>query len=99
MASRNTRVRIARETVEIIERGWYTTPSGSQVSLDDQLVHARANSRLYTPGDFADVFRRRDELRSRPPRAANTTFRVVNCTTLAAARSLCLKAAPTMCSA
>lgn len=88
MASRTTRARIARETVEILERGWYVAPDGSRVSVADLMAHARANSRLYTPDDFAEVFRLRDEQAARPGRPETTEFRVVNCTTLAAARRL-----------
>jgi uncharacterized protein (TIGR02452 family) len=85
MASRNTRARIARETVEILERGWYAAPGGRKVSVSDLQAHARAHTRLYAPDDFAEVLRRRDE---RPGRSRETDFRVVNCTTLAAARRL-----------
>jgi uncharacterized protein (TIGR02452 family) len=88
MASRNTRARIARETVEILERGWYAAPGGNRVSVADLMAHAQANSRLYTPDDFAEVFRRRDEVTARAGRPEKTTFRVVNCTTLAAASRL-----------
>jgi uncharacterized protein (TIGR02452 family) len=88
MASRSTRARIARETVEILERGWYDTPDGRRVSLAEPLAHARGQSRLYAPGDFEEVFRRRDEWSSRPRRPDPAEFRAVNCTTLAAARDL-----------
>jgi uncharacterized protein (TIGR02452 family) len=82
MVSRNTRARIARETVEILERGWYVAPDGRRVSVAELLAHARAGTRLYAPGDFAEVFRRR------AARQGDTEFHVGNCTTLAAACSL-----------
>jgi uncharacterized protein (TIGR02452 family) len=88
MASRTTRARIARETVEILERGWYAAPDGGRVSVAELLAHARAHSRLYAPGDFDEVFRLRDEWEVRPGRPEVTEFRAVNCTTLAAARRL-----------
>jgi uncharacterized protein (TIGR02452 family) len=88
MASRTTRARIARETVEILERGWYVTPDGGRVSLTDTLAHARTNSRLYTPDEFSDVFRRCAEFAARAGRPEKVEFRTANCTTLAAARRL-----------
>jgi uncharacterized protein (TIGR02452 family) len=88
MASRSIRARIARETVEILERGWYPAPDGRRVAVADELTHARERSRLYTPDDFAEVFRRRAEFAGRADRPPRTEFRVENCTTLAAARRL-----------
>jgi uncharacterized protein (TIGR02452 family) len=88
MASRSTRARIARETVEILERGWYDAPDGRRVSLAEPLAHARGQSRLYAPSDFGEVFRRRDEWSARAGRPDSTEFRAANCTTLAAARAL-----------
>jgi uncharacterized protein (TIGR02452 family) len=87
MAKRITRARIARETVEILERGWYAA-DGTQVSVSDLLARARAHSRLYTPDDFGEVFRRRDERAATAERGRKTEFRAINCTTLAAARRL-----------
>jgi uncharacterized protein (TIGR02452 family) len=88
MASRKTRAGIARETVEILQRGWYTAPGGRRVSVSDLLDHARAHSRVYTPDDFGEVFRRRDERAATAGPTRTTRFRAVNCTTLAAARRL-----------
>ncbi len=85
MASRNTRARIARETVEILERGWYVAPDGGRVSVAESLAGARAGTRFFGPDDFGEVFRRRDARAGRP---ADTEFRVSNCTTLVAARTL-----------
>ena len=84
MASRTTRARIARETIDILARGWYTAPNGSRVPIADQLARAQASSRLVTPEGFGELFRRRTDVAPSHP----TEFRVVNCTTLAAARRL-----------
>jgi uncharacterized protein (TIGR02452 family) len=88
MASRNTRARIARETVEIFERGWYTGPDGSRVAVAELLDSARDQSRLYTPDDFGSVRRLRAAAAARADGSRPTEFRAVNCTTLAAARGL-----------
>jgi len=88
MPSRSVRARIARETVEILQRGWYDAPNGSRVSVADALADAQARTRLYSPDDYREVFRRRDEWVMRSERPQRTGFRVANCTTLAAARRL-----------
>jgi uncharacterized protein (TIGR02452 family) len=88
VASRSKRARLARETLEILDRGAYTTPAGREVSVADELAAARSGSRLYRPEQLDDLLRRRDELmrprEGRPPVA----FEVVNETTLQAARRL-----------
>ena len=88
MASRKTRAQIAQQTVEILERGWYTLPNGTTVSLGDSVRDAVQRSRHYAPGDFADVFARRDQLLAESQNPGPTRFDVVNATTLAAARKL-----------
>jgi uncharacterized protein (TIGR02452 family) len=84
MASRATRAHIARETIDILARGWYTAPDGDRIHIADLLARAQAHSRLVTPDDFGEVFRRGSSMAQSCP----TEFRVVNCTTLAAARRL-----------
>ena len=80
------RARIARETLDILERGSYTNPSGEIVSIADELAKARSASVVYSPQRFAGVLRQRDLL----PRERRqlTTFEVANETTLHAARRL-----------
>ena len=88
MASRKTRAQIAQQTVEILERGWYTLPNGTTVSLGDSVRDAVQRSCHYAPGNFADVFARRDQLLAESQNPGPTRFDVVNATTLAAARKL-----------
>jgi uncharacterized protein (TIGR02452 family) len=88
MASRKTRAEIAQQTVEILERGWYTLPDGTTVSLGDIVRDAVQRTRLYAPDDFGDVFARRDQLLTEVQNSGPTRFDVVNATTLAAARRL-----------
>ena len=88
MASRKIRADIAQQTVVILERGWYTLPNGTTVSLGDSVRDAVQRSRHYAPGDFADVFARRDQLLAESQNPGPTRFDVVNATTLAAARKL-----------
>jgi uncharacterized protein (TIGR02452 family) len=93
MASRTTRARIARETIDILARGWYTAPDGNRVHIADQLARAQAGSRLVAPDDFGEMFRRCADVAPSHP----TEFRVVNCTTLAAARQLIRDGAADVC--
>jgi uncharacterized protein (TIGR02452 family) len=44
--------RIAEETVEIANRGWYTAPSGTPVPIADAVARAANGTRLYGPGDY-----------------------------------------------
>jgi uncharacterized protein (TIGR02452 family) len=88
MASRKIRAQIAQQTVEILERGWYTLPDGTTVSLGDCVRDAVQRSRHYAPDDFGDVFARRNQLLAESHNPGPTRFDVVNATTLAAARTL-----------
>lgn len=51
MNTRPAYAAIAEETLQILERGSYTAPSGRTVKLDT-LPQAIAQSRLYRPSDF-----------------------------------------------
>jgi uncharacterized protein (TIGR02452 family) len=50
--SRNQNAAIAAETLEILERGFYQTPSGRKVSITADLERAVAGTRLYTPQEL-----------------------------------------------
>jgi len=76
MASRKTRAEIAQQTVEILERGWYTLPDGTIVSLGDSVRQSVQGSRHYAPGDFGDVFARRDKLLAGSPNPGPPRFEV-----------------------
>jgi uncharacterized protein (TIGR02452 family) len=85
MLNRTSRARVASETLEILERGHYVSPSGRHVHIETLLQHARQHTVHYTPEMFGKVFAQRDAT----PRRAETqrvTYEVVNQTTLAAAR-------------
>jgi uncharacterized protein (TIGR02452 family) len=88
MSKRSTRQQTAQETVAILERGWYESPTGRRVSLQDALDVARSGSVLYTPEQFRKVAMRRDHLLEGKGDAPTPTFAVVNETTLSAARRL-----------
>jgi uncharacterized protein (TIGR02452 family) len=87
MPGRKHLAHIARETLDILDKGSYPAPGGGTVCIRESLNEARTGTIHYTPEAFVDVFRQRDELLRDRPRTT-TIFEVVNCTTLAAAHSL-----------
>lgn len=87
MSKRTTRAQVARQTLTILDEGAYLHPSGGRIALRDQLASARSRSVLYSPEDFHEVFRLRDQL-LRDGVPVPIAFEVVNDTTLNAARRL-----------
>ncbi|MEF8725477.1 MAG: TIGR02452 family protein [Candidatus Bipolaricaulota bacterium] len=81
MNNRRKRARVARETVEILDRGYYRTKSGSKVDIEDGLNFAIENTKLYRPEEL-------EKLETEPPAKAQPSVRVVNATTLEAARGI-----------
>lgn len=49
--NRDERAAMARETVEIVARGWYESPSGSRVDIGDAVAAAIRNTRLIRADD------------------------------------------------
>jgi uncharacterized protein (TIGR02452 family) len=82
MASRNERAAIATETVQILAVGSYAGPSGKKVVILPELNYSINETRLFTPGQLGKIGS--DVPAKRPTRK----IRVLNCTTLAAARQL-----------
>lgn len=87
MANRKSRATTARETVAILERGSYEHPQSGVVDIAGLVESARAETVLYRPDSFKQVFARRDAILAKKTRR-ETRFTVVNQTTLAAAREL-----------
>lgn len=50
--NRNQRVKIAQETLQILEQGYYVTSSGQKISLEQELAQSIRDSRLYRPDDL-----------------------------------------------
>jgi uncharacterized protein (TIGR02452 family) len=81
---RNSRAQIAKETVEIAEKGSYQSPAGKLVDIAATMDRCRQGTTLFLPGEL-------DELLGQisPASAGHVTqFEVVNETTLSAARRL-----------
>ena len=70
---------IARGTVEALEKGHYTTPDGQTVDLTALLTTCLDNTQSYTPDDLSHI---RKQVLAEPASQAETTFAVVNETTL-----------------
>ncbi|MHA1143962.1 MAG: TIGR02452 family protein [Candidatus Helarchaeota archaeon] len=91
MSSRTERAAIARETLEILEKGKYKNEHGELVDLQYMLDFARSNSIHYKPDMFDAVFSRRNKLLRVKKVENKTIFEVRNETTLSAARRLVVK--------
>lgn len=78
--NRSKRANVAKETLEIIERGHYTAPSGARVDIASDVSEAVSRSKLYTPEALAPLLNEQW-----PANASPTCFQVHNETSLAAA--------------
>ena len=71
----------AKEVLDLIERGTYTTASGSVVSIESETKSSLDGSRLYSPDELTT-------LRERIPAGDRPTIDVVNGTTQTVAQSM-----------
>jgi uncharacterized protein (TIGR02452 family) len=81
--SRHPRRAIAQQTVEILDRGSYVTPSGRTVDLAARLARAVDGTRVHRPAELAALLSRLP-----PSPGLPTRIEVTDETTLAAARRL-----------
>jgi uncharacterized protein (TIGR02452 family) len=79
--SRNHNASIASETVQILEQGWYESPSGHRIELRTSLEHAVAGTKLYAPQEL-------DRLEPLNENRFETVFEFTPETTLEAASRL-----------
>lgn len=85
--NRQGRASIAQETLQIIERGYYSTPQQSKVRIENTLQQAIEGTELFTPSDLDEVLSRARKHISQLPET-NASIEVTPETTLAAARRL-----------
>ena len=76
---------LAQETIEILRRGAYVVPSGERVELAAAIERCVAGSRYWQPDELAQL---EAHVLSMPPRQTQTTFAVVNESTLVGAAAL-----------
>ena len=88
MNRRTARAQIARGTLEILDKGFYESPSGQVVHVEGALEAAISGSIHYRPTDFDEVFALRDRILVERGIQPPIRFEVVNETTLSAASRL-----------
>ncbi|NES80135.1 MAG: TIGR02452 family protein [Moorea sp. SIO2B7] len=88
MVSRKSRANIAKETLEILERGYYFNSFGETVAIKNLLNFAKENSIHYKPDDFKLVFSKRDSLLKENNLKNQPIFEVTHETTLEAAKRI-----------
>lgn len=88
MANRMKRRSIAKETIEILERGSYVLENGETVDISQALQRSIAETKHFAPEDFEIVLATREKMLEETGENAATRFEVINTTTLAAARAL-----------
>ena len=91
---RTQRATIAKETVDILERGYYTAPSGLTIDISGDLRHAVEGSRLYRPTNFPQQI---GGCGAEPDLSSGMAIDVTAETTLEAARRLSLAGHPDIC--
>jgi uncharacterized protein (TIGR02452 family) len=77
--TRPARAAIARQTVEIVQRGSYALPDGRTIDIGPAVQACLDGTRFFAPEDLE---RLRQDVLSRPAAGAATRFEVVNETTL-----------------
>ena len=83
---RSTRMELARQTVEIVQLGSYTSAGGRVIDIDAAVRACLDATRFYPPEDLQRI---RNEVLSHPPERQTTLIESANETTLAGiARSL-----------
>ncbi|MDQ3798489.1 MAG: TIGR02452 family protein [Acidobacteriota bacterium] len=79
------RKEIARETLDIIEKGFYQNAAGEIVSIENETRLAVENSKLFRPEDFPET----SDLAKIRTGGGETKFEVTDETTLEAAKRIC----------
>lgn len=79
---------VAQQTLAILDRGSYVTPSGQTVSLGDAVERAVAGTRTYPPAELVALLERTAAEPSLTPQPGAPTVEVTEETTAAGARRL-----------
>ena len=80
--NRSQRTQMARQTLDIIEQGFYETAAGVRVEVKEPVEYSIAGSKLYAPNQLASL------VLPTVNDSEDTVFKVVNATTLHAAYQL-----------
>lgn len=84
---RNERAQVSRQTLQIIDQGFYATASGAVKTIGPAQTRAVAQSKHYRPAAL-DALYARIKMRMQASQAPDVRFEVTEETTLAAARRL-----------
>jgi uncharacterized protein (TIGR02452 family) len=84
---RSSRMELAKQTVDIVERGSYVSAGGRAVDIAAAVSACRKGTQFYTPEDLKRI---RREVLTLPSQGFSTTFAVVNETTLSGIAGLVL---------
>lgn len=84
---KQTRAKIAWETLDILTNGSYVNPRGNTIHIQHALQYAAGNTVMYRPEEFEMVYRQRDKL----PAQQNGHIEVTGESTYAAAYRLVVK--------
>ncbi|MBP0021636.1 MAG: TIGR02452 family protein [Cyanobacteria bacterium SBLK] len=79
------RKQIASETVQVLQQGYYQTPNDRIVNITDELQQCLTKTQFYAPDRLEKIS---DRILEQPPQYQQTTFSVVNETTLQGAARL-----------
>lgn len=88
MTNREQRAAIARETLEILQQGFYQNRLGETINIREACLTAKTGSIHYSERMFKDVFAQRDSLLNTKETLNQTSCTVSNETTLHAASRL-----------
>ncbi|CAF1288001.1 unnamed protein product [Adineta ricciae] len=92
-SSRPSRANIAKDTLEKLKAGWYESPDGTKIVLEDDVTFSNQQSILYTEDDLQNTKQLNANLdETNPTRltsdSSQTKIETRLCSTLEAARSL-----------
>ena len=84
MNNRELRRKIAEDTLAILEKGYFISPSGKRIEIEDLQRKSESNTKLYKPTESDELLKSLSDQES----SQDTTITVTNQTTLAATRAL-----------
>lgn len=85
--NREVRIKIAQETLKILEAGWYTNYQGAKVDIKGALEIAINNTVLFEPAAFKNIENEYEEIRNEKE-AKKPNIEITDETTISAARRL-----------
>lgn len=85
--NREVRIKIAQETLKILEAGWYTNYQGAKVDIKDALEIAIKNTVLFEPAAFKNIEYEHEKIKNEKE-AKKPIIEITDETTIGAARRL-----------